>query len=135
MSHAGIDIPAPFGKPVYAAEDGDVQVITDGRPFGFARAVTIQHTHPVFGKYTTVSWHIDPASGIENGVHVTKGQQIGTIAEIDGGEHLHFGVRIGKFDKTYSDKGALPTKDNCPELVKFPEKFVDPWNQDRVLFQ
>jgi murein DD-endopeptidase MepM/ murein hydrolase activator NlpD len=135
MTHTGVDIPDTLGNPVYAAEDGDVQWVTDGTGSGFAYGITIQHTHPVIGLYTTVSWHIDPVSWIQRGVHVTKGDQIGTIASIDGTDHLHFGVRIGKYNSVYSDKGALPTNDGCPELVKFKEKFVDPWKQDQVVFQ
>jgi murein DD-endopeptidase MepM/ murein hydrolase activator NlpD len=153
MAHVGVDIPASVGTSVFAAEDGDVvEVLRAEDTGGFAGAITIEHKHPVIpnnsviGKFTTVSWHITPTpsllaewdkklKGKIAKLSVKKGQQIATIAEIAGTDHLHFGVRLGEYHTKYSDKGGLPTV-YCKDIpVLFPDKFVDPWNQDKVLFQ
>lgn len=134
MTHAGVDIPNAVGNPVYAMEDGVVkEVLPASQTGGWASAIVLEHNHPVSGKFTTVSWHVTELSGIVPGAFVPKGMQIATIANISPhGSHLHIGVRIGAYNSTYSDKGALPTG-YCSELATFQENFINPWTQ--VLFQ
>jgi len=145
MSHAGVDIPNAIGNPVYAAEDGFVrEIFPANQSGGWASAIVIEHNHPNrAGKYTTVYWHVNPLPNIvvstnaQSPTFIPKGMQIATIADLSArgaGSHLHLGVRIGAYDGTYSDKGALPTG-YCSELTTFPEKFIDPWNTNLVLFQ
>jgi murein DD-endopeptidase MepM/ murein hydrolase activator NlpD len=141
MTHAGVDIPSAAGSPVYAAEDGFVrEIFPASQSGGWASAIVLEHNHPVSGKYTTVYWHVTPASGIvtDSGsakTFIPKGRQIATVADLTrAGDHLHFGVRLGAFSGTYSDKGALPTG-ACTELTSFPENFINPWSTSKVIFQ
>lgn len=139
MTHAGVDIPNAVGNPVYASEDGFVKRVYPAS--GWAYVIVMEHNHPVSGKFTTTYWHVNPLSEIvdpsQNGnipVFVPKGMQIATIADISpNGSHLHLGVRVGAYNSTYSDKGALPTG-YCSELTTFPENFVNPWNTSQVIF-
>ena len=138
MVHAGVDIPNSVGNPIYASEDGIVRQITDGRGSNFAYAVTMEHNQlNGGGKYTTVSWHINPS--VKLGDFVPKGRQLGTIASIGTSDapatpHLHFGIRLGSFVYNLSDKGALP-RNYCPELPSYPEQFIGAWETNRVIFQ
>ena len=119
--HAGIDIGVGKDSPVYAAEDGTVKWV--GSDPTWKGWVTIEHS--VGGAvFTTVYWHINPS--VKKGQTVTRGQQIGTVADMVGA-HLHFGVRLGRYDNT-SDRGALPRTKDCSDGPKFPEKFVKPQN-------
>ena len=116
--HTGLDVQANSGDEVRAADDGIVKaVVLDG---GWAQCVTIEHSG-----FTTVCWHLDALVGV--GDPVVRGQLIGTIANLGGGTHFHFGVR----DALYSDnedtanRGALPTTD-CGGDPAFPENFLNP---------
>lgn len=139
MTHAGVDIPNAVGNPVYAAEDGVVrEVLNSGSVW--ASAIVLEHNHPVSGKYTTVYWHVTPVGVVQPIagqplVFVPKGMQIATIANITGGgSHLHIGVRIGAYNGTVSNKGALPTG-YCSELPTWKENFLNAWDPAQVLFQ
>lgn len=134
MTHAGVDIPNAVGNPVYAPEDGVVrEVLNSGSVWAWA--ITTEHNHPVSGKFTTVLWHVTPASNVKVGDFIPKGMQVATIANITGGgSHLHIGVRIGAYNGTVSDKGALPTG-YCSELPTWKENFLNAWDPARVLFQ
>jgi len=88
--HLGIDIGAPVGTPVYAADAG---VVTSVGPMGtYGLAVIIDH-----GKgFTTVYAHLSmyyPTVGTP----VRKGQAIGKIGMTGKttGPHLHFEIRYG----------------------------------------
>lgn len=114
--HVGIDVSATVGEDVYAPEAGVVKKRLYHAKWKYG--VTIEHSG-----FTTVCWHIDPL--VDEGDSVTRGQVIGTIANIAPvPNHLHFGVRVG----TYSDisnRGALP-QDDCGGDDGFPEYFLDP---------
>jgi murein DD-endopeptidase MepM/ murein hydrolase activator NlpD len=139
MTHAGVDIPNAIGNPVYAAEDGVVREVFNSGSV-WASAIVLEHNHPTGGKYTTVYWHVNPVGVAQpvSGqplVFIPKGMQIATIANITGGgSHLHIGVRIGVYNSTISNKGALPTG-SCIELPTFRESFINPWDTNQVLFQ
>lgn len=85
-AHKGIDIAAPSGTPVYAAESGKV-VFADWY-YGYGFCVMISH-----GDIKTVYGHL-------NEIYVFEGQQVDagdTIAEVGStgdttGQHLHFEV-------------------------------------------
>lgn len=142
MTHTGVDIPNTVDNPVYAAEDGVVrEILSPTETGGWASAIVLEHNHPVSGKYTTVYWHVTPAPGIvvasgQDKTFIPKGMKIATIANLypKAGNHLHFGVRLGDYDSTYSDKGALPTG-TCSELKSFKENFINPWSTSNVIFQ
>ncbi|GFO96663.1 hypothetical protein ig2599ANME_0852 [groundwater metagenome] len=120
--HVGIDVTAIKGENVSAAEDGEVEAkVSDSKHPEWKYGIVIEHSG--VNNFTTVYWHIDPI--VNEGDHVTKGQKIGTIANIAPyAIHLHFGVR----NSSYSDiatRGALPQTD-CGGYPAFPEYFIDP---------
>lgn len=90
-NHNGIDISAPIGTPIVAAESG--KVIKAGPARGFGNWIVIDHG----GGMTTVYGHMY-ASGIlvSPGDEVKRGEQIGKVGNAgwSTGPHLHFEVRI-----------------------------------------
>ncbi len=97
--HRGIDIGAPFGSPLLAAQDGTVAFA------GYvAGALYISIDHPD-GVRTTYSWL--SAIGVTKGQTVVRGQVIGSTGHghpevVE--PHLHFGARVGD---TYIDPMTL----------------------------
>ena len=90
-THDGIDIQAPEGTQVLAAEAGTVQSVYEDNLMG--TVVVIDHGDGVQTLYASLE--ADPA--VEAGDEVTAGQVIGTVgstaaAEADRGAHLHFSV-------------------------------------------
>ena len=128
--HAGVDLKASVGEDVYAAYDGKIVKIYDlSSVHNWGKGVIIEHTG-----FTTSYMHVNPVVKEED--YVNKGQKISTIANIDGDEHLHFGVRSSTYSGI-SKRGALPQKHGdsdyqdgrftgCKSDPLFPEKFVDP---------
>lgn len=90
-NHNGIDIAAPIGTPIVAAEDGTV--IKAGPATGFGNWVVVDHGNGL----TTVYGHMY-ARGIhvDVGDEVKRGQQIAEVGDAgwSTGPHLHFEVRI-----------------------------------------
>jgi len=87
--HDGIDIRAPRGTPVYAAEAG--RVIHAGGGLGdYGRVVILKHV----GRYSTVYAHQDSLR-VSKGEFVEKGERIGSVGTSGNasGPHLHFEVR------------------------------------------
>jgi murein DD-endopeptidase MepM/ murein hydrolase activator NlpD len=85
--HAGIDIGAPSGQPIYAANDGTV---IGGCGGGYGNCIMIDHGDGMVTLYahqTTI--YVSSGS-------VTRGQQIGTVGCTGSctGPHLHFETRI-----------------------------------------
>lgn len=85
--HAGIDIAAPVGTPIYAVADG---VVTDSGPTaGYGAWVKIRHNDGSVTLYGHVnSWQVSV------GEHVFAGDQIATVGSRgqSTGPHLHFSV-------------------------------------------
>jgi len=87
--HSGIDIPAPSGTPIVAANDGTV--VSAGWNGGYGNTIVIDHG----GGYSTLYAHMLSFS-VSAGQTVTRGQQIGLVGStgMSTGPHLHFEVRI-----------------------------------------
>jgi murein DD-endopeptidase MepM/ murein hydrolase activator NlpD len=87
--HAGVDLAAPTGTPIYATADG---VVTDaGRESGYGNVVRIRHE---FG-FETVYAHQSKIT-VKAGQQVSRGVQIGAMGSTgrSTGSHLHYEVRV-----------------------------------------
>ena len=87
--HAGIDIAAPLGVPVWAARTG--RVVFAGSRAGWGNEVTIAVGHGVRTLYAHLS-QID----VHVGQRVATGAEIGLVGATGDatGPHLHFEVRV-----------------------------------------
>jgi len=89
--HAGIDLKAPVGTPVYAARAGKVVYANWAQGWGYL--VVLDHGHGERTFYAYLS-----KIAVRLGVWVGKGVQLGSVgksgAEEAGGPHLHFEVRV-----------------------------------------
>jgi len=87
--HTGIDLAAPNGTPVVAADGG--QVIQVGYSGGYGNSVLIYHG----GGFATFYAHLS-GFAVGNGQMVKRGQVIGYVGATGWatGPHLHFEVRI-----------------------------------------
>jgi murein DD-endopeptidase MepM/ murein hydrolase activator NlpD len=87
--HDGVDIRAPRGTPVVAAEAG--RVIHSGGGLGdYGKVVILKHV----GRYSTVYAHQDHIR-VSKGEFVEKGEVIGSVGTSGNasGPHCHFEVR------------------------------------------
>jgi murein DD-endopeptidase MepM/ murein hydrolase activator NlpD len=88
--HAGIDVAAPIGTPVYAPEGG--VVLQAGPASGFGLAVAVQHGDGTITLYGHVNQMFVSAGQV-----VAAGQQIAEVGNRgqSTGPHLHFEVHTG----------------------------------------
>jgi murein DD-endopeptidase MepM/ murein hydrolase activator NlpD len=95
--HAGIDIAAPIGTPVYAPEDGIV--LQAGPASGFGLAVAVQHRDGAITLYGHVNRMFVSAGEV-----VQAGHQIAEVGNRgqSTGPHLHFEVHTGGL---YANRG------------------------------
>ncbi|HXW85169.1 MAG TPA: M23 family metallopeptidase [Candidatus Binataceae bacterium] len=86
--HEGVDIAAPAGTPVTAADSGTV--IFTGKLRGYGSTIIIRHDD----HYTTVYGH-NQVNLVHEGERVTRGQMIGQLGRSGhaSGNNLHFEVR------------------------------------------
>lgn len=92
--HAGIDIPAPRGTPVYAIMDGVVTGITlDDGTSGPGNRVLVNHGDQKWVGYL----HLDRfASGISVGTPVSAGTLLGYVGKTGANtDHLHLTYMVG----------------------------------------
>ena len=86
--HKGIDIPAKYGDPVYAAASGKVIEVRENKK-GYGLLVVIDHQDGTSTMYAHLS-----VQGVKYGQDVKIGQVIGNVGTSGNGdnkgEHLHF---------------------------------------------
>jgi len=87
--HSGIDIPAPSGTPVIAADTGRVIMATSYG--GYGNTIILDHG----GGVSTLYAHLSTI-GVSQGDFVVKGDRIGGVGTtgLSTGNHLHFEIRI-----------------------------------------
>ena len=88
--HAGLDIAAPEGTPIRAADSGNVVLM--GWVGGYGNYTCVQHN----ASMSTCYAH-QVRFGTSNGASVSQGQVIGYVGNTGNsfGAHLHFEVRLG----------------------------------------
>ncbi|MDQ3742107.1 MAG: peptidoglycan DD-metalloendopeptidase family protein [Actinomycetota bacterium] len=88
--HAGLDIAAPEGTPIRAAQSGRVVLL--GWTGGYGNYTCVQHSGSLSSCYAHQSRY-----GTSMGANVSQGQVIGYVGNTGHsfGAHLHFEVRIG----------------------------------------
>lgn len=88
--HAGVDIGAPTGTPIWATKDGTV--IFSGVQSGYGNVVIVSHG----GGLTTLYGHQSRIAA-SNGKQVRQGETIGYVGNTgrSTGPHLHFETRYG----------------------------------------
>lgn len=93
--HSGIDIVAPYGTPIYAAESGTV--ILAQWYYGYGNCVMIQHPSGMVTVYGHASY-----LHVYVGQEVTMGQLIADVGSTgqSTGNHCHFEVRVGGMNGT-----------------------------------
>lgn len=89
--HEGIDLGAPHGTPIHAAEAG--RVIHSGRFGAYGKVVILKHA----GAYRSVYAHARQLF-VEKGDFVERGQKIAEVGATGRatGPHLHFEIRRGE---------------------------------------
>ncbi len=88
-NHSGVDIAAPYGTPIYAADSGTVVLSQWYYDYGYC--VMIQHPNGLKTLYGHASFlHVNV------GDEVTQGEQIADVGSTgrSSGNHLHFEVRV-----------------------------------------
>jgi murein DD-endopeptidase MepM/ murein hydrolase activator NlpD len=90
--HTGVDIAAPIGTPIHAADDGRVVLMQGvGASGGYGNFTCVQHSASLSTCYAHQSQF-----GTSLGAAVNKGQVIGFVGNTGNsfGAHLHFEVRV-----------------------------------------
>ncbi len=88
--HRGIDIAAPEGTEIFAANDGVVR-LSGGNYFYSGNMVVIDHGHNLFTIYAHMK-----TTKVKEGQQVKQGEIIGTVGKTGRatGPHLHYGVSL-----------------------------------------
>lgn len=88
--HAGIDIVAPLGSPVFATSAGTV--IVAGQCGGYGLCVAIDHG----GGVVSIYGHLSRIE-VRSGSPISRRQEIGQVGSTgtSTGPHLHYEVRVG----------------------------------------
>lgn len=88
--HAGIDLAAPIGTPIYATADGVVSEAGYNRG-GYGNLIKLTHGKGIETRYGHLASIL-----VRSGQRVVRGQQIGRMGSTgrSTGSHLHYEVRI-----------------------------------------
>ena len=89
--HSGVDWGAPFGTPIFAAGNGEIEEI--GLKGGYGKYVRIRHANG----YETAYGHMTAfARGLDVGSRVRQGQIIGFVGSsgLSTGSHVHFEIIV-----------------------------------------
>ncbi len=91
--HSGIDLAAPYGSPVVAAEDGIV--VSERRDPEYGIMVDLRGRSGALTRYAHLA---SVATAIHSGSAIGRGMLLGAVGETGRatGPHLHFEVRIGE---------------------------------------
>jgi murein DD-endopeptidase MepM/ murein hydrolase activator NlpD len=89
--HSGIDLAAPTGTPIYAANSGNVLFAGVSR-WGYGNLVVLEH-----GAYISTLYGHMSAISVGCGQFVAAGQVVGLVGSTgnSSGPHLHFEIRSG----------------------------------------
>ncbi|KAF2959589.1 M23 family metallopeptidase [Thermotoga sp. 38H-to] len=100
--HSGVDISAPEGTPIFAAESGVVEFA--GKNGGYGLMIKIKSA-----SYEHIYGHLSQIDVYE-GQYVKKGQIIGRVGNtgLSTGPHLHFEVRVN--EKAVNPINYLPNQ-------------------------
>ncbi len=87
--HNGIDFKAPYGTPIFAAEDGEVTAVGNNGNVQYGKFILIKHNNNLATLYGHLSRQI-----VQKGNSVKRGQIIGYSGSTGyaTGPHLHLGV-------------------------------------------
>jgi murein DD-endopeptidase MepM/ murein hydrolase activator NlpD len=90
-THSGIDLDAPAGTTVFAADGGTV-IFAGWSNWGYGYSIVIAH-----GRLMTLYGHLSRI-GVDCGQTVSQGTPIGAVGSSGNstGPHLHFEVRVGE---------------------------------------
>ena len=113
--HSGIDIVAPYGTPIYAAESGTV--ILAQWYYGYGNCVMIQHENGMVTVYGHASY-----LHVYAGQQVTMGQLIADVGSTgqSTGNHCHFEVRVGGMNGAKANPiNYLPWHRRAPGCVEY----------------
>jgi murein DD-endopeptidase MepM/ murein hydrolase activator NlpD len=89
--HSGVDWGAPYGTPIFAAGNGEIEEA--GLKGGYGKYVRIKHANG----YETAYGHMTAfAKGIDIGTKVRQGQVIGFVGSsgMSTGSHVHFEIIV-----------------------------------------
>ena len=95
--HNAVDISCSgWGSPIFAANNGTVEVANNSRPWPNGNYIVINHNNG----YYTIYAHLESVY-VTEGQTVSMGEVIGTMGHTGNatGTHLHFGIAVGFPDK------------------------------------
>lgn len=124
-NHLGEDSAHRHHDPVHAIADG---VVRDaGSATGYGRVVVVEHRLPDGSHVCSIYGHLcghDPI--VREGTRVKRGDVVGTIGDRwengDGLEHLHLGLRKGRYDGYFCGYARKP---HCtPKHYHPPTEFI-----------
>jgi murein DD-endopeptidase MepM/ murein hydrolase activator NlpD len=114
-SHKGVDLTAPMGADVYAAQDG--RIVFSGKDRGYGNCVFIDHGNGVETRYAH-----HRANFVHEGDLVRRGQKIAEVGTTghSTGPHLHFEFRMN--GESLNPLPVLNDVEDLPaEMVAFNE--------------
>src|SRR5688572_29667173 len=94
--HAGVDLAAPVGTPVYAVDDGEVIEAAGGFDKYGTCVISIEHGDIYDDDYCVVRYGEVDTLLVQVGAKVTKGQMIAKVGKQPGGTQLHLEMYAGE---------------------------------------